>query len=174
MIQAIVILGGLVAALFGFAATRPGTFRVERRTSIEAPPEKIFPLINDFRSWTAWSPYEKLDPAMTRTYSGAESGTGAVYEWAGNSKAGAGRMEITDTAPPARITIKLDFYKPFKAHNISEFSLEPRGDSTEVTWSTHGPNLFVSKVMGIFVDMDNLIGRDFESGLANLKAVAEA
>ena len=162
----------LVVAILAFAATRPNSFRVQRTTSINAPPEKISALINDFHSWTSWSSYEKLDPAMKRTFSGAQSGKGAVYEWDGNSKAGKGRMEITDTSPRST-TIKLDFVKPLESHSVAQFTLEPKGDSTNVTWSMEGPSPYVTKVMGLFFNMDRMIGKDFESGLANLKTVAE-
>ena len=162
-----------VAALLVFAATKPGTFRVQRTTNIIAPREKIFPYINDFHNWGAWSPYERLDPAMRKTYSGAASGKGAVYEWAGNGKVGTGRMQITDTAPPSKITIKLDFAKPIEGHYIAEFTLEPTGGSTTVTWAVYGPASFISKVMQVFLSMDSLLGKDFEAGLANLKLVAE-
>jgi uncharacterized protein YndB with AHSA1/START domain len=162
----------LLAALFGFAATRPDTFRVERTVKIDAPPAEIFALISDFHGWSAWSPYEQLDPAMKRSYSGSASGMGAVYEWNSDGKAGAGRMEITE-ATLSRITIQLDFTRPFESHNIAEFTLEPQGEATSVTWAMHGPNLYLGKVMSIFFDMDRMIGADFETGLANLKAIAE-
>ena len=164
----------LIAALLGFAATRPDTFRVQRSASIKAPPEKIFALINDFHSWSAWSPYENLDPMMRRTYSGAANGKGAVYEWDGNSNVGKGRMEITAVSPPSKVTIKLDFLKPFEGHNVAEFTLDAKGDATNVTWTMHGPSPYVAKVMSIFFSMDSLVGKDFETGLANLKTVAEA
>jgi hypothetical protein len=173
VIYVVVALAVLVAALFAFAATRPNEFRVQRTARIKAAPGRIFTEINDFHHWAAWSPFEKLDPAMKKTYSGAASGQGAVYEWEGNSKAGKGRMEITDAAAPSRVAMKLDFLKPFESHCVTEFTLEPRGDSTDVTWSMYGPNLFMAKVMGIFVNMDNMIGKDFAAGLANLKAIAE-
>ena len=163
----------VLAAVLIFAATRPDTFRVQRATSIKAPPEKIFALIDDFHNWGSWSPYEKLDPAMKRTQSGAASGKGAVYEWQGDSKVGQGRMEITDASAPSKVVIQLDFIKPFEAHNIAEFTLEPKGDSTNVTWAMHGPAPFVTKVIGLFCNMDKMIGKDFETGLANLKALAE-
>jgi uncharacterized protein YndB with AHSA1/START domain len=156
-----------------YAATRPDTFRVERTATIKAPPERIFPLINDFQRWGAWSPFEKKDPAMKRTLSGAPSGSGAVYEWDGNKEIGQGRMEIVESVPPSRVTLKLDFTRPFKAHNIVDFTLEPRGDSTQVTWAIHGPSPFISKVMGIVFNMDKMIGKDFEAGLAALKSVSE-
>jgi len=169
----LIILAGLLVVLLIIAATRPNHFRIERALRIGAPAEKIFPHIMDFHRWQAWSPWEKLDPAMRRTHSGATSGTGAVYEWEGNKKVGKGRMEIVETVPPRAITIKLDFLAPFEAHNVSEFVLEGNSDATTVTWSIHGPNSFMSKVMGLFVNMDKMIGKDFDTGLANLKHVVE-
>jgi len=166
----------VVAVVGGFliyAATRPDSFRVERTATINAPPERIFPLINDFQRWGAWSPFEKKDPAMKRTMSGVPSGKGAVYEWDGNKEIGQGRMEIVESVPPSRVTLTLDFTRPFKAHNIVDFTLEPRGNSTQVTWAIHGPSPFISKVMGIVLDMDQMIGKDFEAGLAALKTVSE-
>src|SRR5512146_2170299 len=163
----------LVVALLGYAATRPDSFRVERSTSINAPPEKIFALINDLHRWQSWSPFEKKDPAMKRTLSGAPNGKGAMYEWDGNKEIGKGRMEITDASPPSRVTIQLDFVKPFEAHNVVDFTLEPRGDATNVTWTIQGPSPFISKVIGIFCNMDKMIGKDFETGLASLKTEAE-
>jgi uncharacterized protein YndB with AHSA1/START domain len=165
--------GILIAALLGFAATRPATFRVERTANIQASPERIFALIHDFHGWASWSPYEKLDPTMKKTYSGARDGKGAVYEWAGNSKAGEGRMEITDSQPPARVTIKLDFLKPFEGHNTAEFTLTAQGGSTNVTWVVYGPQPYMLKLMTIFVSMDKLLGKEFEAGLENLRVVAE-
>jgi polyketide cyclase/dehydrase/lipid transport protein len=163
----------LIAAVLIYAATKPDMFRVQRSTSIKAAADTIFPLINDFQKWGAWSPYEKLDPAMKRTYSGSSSGKGAVYEWNGNSKAGEGRMEIVDTSPPSRVSLSLDFTRPFEAHNFVDFTLEPAGDTTNVTWAMHGPSPYIAKVMHIFFDMDSMVGKDFETGLANLKAIAE-
>ncbi|MDI1287094.1 MAG: SRPBCC family protein [Reyranella sp.] len=169
---AIVVVGILI-----YAATRPDTFRVQRSTTIKAAPEKIFALINDLHAWAAWSPYEKKDPGMKRTFGGAPSGKDAVYEWDGDKNVGKGRMEITDTTSPSKIVIKLDFFKPFEGHNTAEFTMEPAkgpgGDSTVVTWAMYGPAAFMMKVMGIFMNMDNMIGNDFAAGLANLKAVAE-
>jgi hypothetical protein len=162
-----------IAAVLAYAATRPDTFRIQRAASIQAPPEKIFPLIDDFRNWGSWSPWEKMDPALKRAYSGPASGKGAVYEWEGNNKVGKGRMEILEAPPPSKVTIKLDFLKPFEAHNTAEFTLTPRGGTTDVTWAMHGPNLFIGKVMSLFFDMERMVGKDFETGLANLKAVAE-
>ena len=170
-------IGIAVAVLVGgflvYAVTRPDSFRVQRSATIKAPPEKIFPHINDFQRWSAWSPYEKKDPAMKRTLSGAPSGKGAVYEWDGNKEIGQGRMEITESAAPSQVTLKLDFNRPFEAHNVVDFTLEPRGDATQVTWAIHGPSPFISKVMGIVFDVDKMVGKDFEAGLADLKAISE-
>lgn len=168
-IAVVVLLVGVLV----LAAMKPDVFRVQRTTVIKAPPEKLFALLEDFNNWSAWSPYEKFDPDMKRTISGAAKGKGAVYEWEGKGKAGAGRMEILDSTPHSKITIKLDFTKPFEAHNTAEFSFEPEGDATRVTWAMHGPNRFIAKIMQVFSDMDRMIGKDFETGLANLKAIAE-
>jgi carbon monoxide dehydrogenase subunit G len=166
------VVAVLLIAILCFAATKPDSFRVERSVSIKAPPEKIVALIDDFHKWGSWSPWEKLDPAMQRTFSGAPSGTGAAYAWTGNSKVGAGHMEILD-ASPSKVTIKLDFLKPFEGHNTAEFTLQPNGDSTRVTWAMYGPSPYMSKVMGTIFNMDNMIGKDFTTGLANMKRVAE-
>ena len=171
IVAVVVVL--LVAAVLIFAVTRPDTFRVQRSISIKAPPDKIYALINDFDRWRAWSPYEKLDPAMKRNRSGATSGKGSVYEWEGNSKVGKGRMEIADTSPPSRMTIKLDFLKPFEAHNTAEFTLDAKGDATNVTWAMDGPVSYPVKIMHLFFNMDKMVGSQFEEGLANLKAIAE-
>jgi uncharacterized protein YndB with AHSA1/START domain len=174
MLNAIVVVGVLVVGgLLGFAATRPNAFRVERSTRIAAPPERIFALINDLHRWALWSPYERKDPAMRRTVAGEPSGKGATYAWEGNRDVGAGSMEIIDVEPPSRVTIKLDFTRPFEAHNTAEFTLAPDAGATRVTWAIHGPSPFMSKVMGIFIDIDKMVGSDFETGLANLKALAE-
>lgn len=162
----------LIAAVLVMAATKPDTFGVARTANIKAPPEKIFPLINDLHSHTAWSPFEK-DPEMKRTHSGAPQGEGAVYEWAGNRKVGTGRIAIDESTPPSKVTMKLDMFTPFEAHNIVEFTLEPQGQSTSVTWAMHGPQPFMAKVMGTFINCDKMVGGQFEEGLAKLKALAE-
>lgn len=172
-IVAAVVVAAL-AALLVYAATRPGTLVVQRSLRIGAAPDKIFPLVNDLGRWAAWSPYEKKDPAMKRTLSGAASGKGAIYAWEGNKNVGKGRMEIADAAPPSRIAIDLSFEKPFAAQNVVVFTFEPEGGATAVTWAMRGRSPFMAKLIGVFVDMDAMIGKDFEAGLANLKAVAEA
>ena len=169
----ILVLVVVVVGVMVVASMRPNDFSVQRSVSILAPPEKIFPMIDDFRQWPAWSPWEKLDPTMKRTLSGAPSGVGAIYAWDGSGKVGAGRMEIKEATAPSKIGIQLDFIKPFEGHNIADFTLAPMGQATEVTWRMHGPAPFISKLMGLFFDMDTMIGKDFEAGLANLKAAAE-
>jgi carbon monoxide dehydrogenase subunit G len=164
----VVIAGALI-----YASTKPDSFRVQRSASVKAPPEKIFPLINDLKAWVGWSPYEKKDPAMKRSFGPVTAGKGATYEWAGDKNVGQGRMEILEAQPSSKVLIKLDFIKPFEAHNTAEFTLEPKGDTTLATWAIYGPSAFVTKVMGLFFDMDTMIGKDFEVGLADLKAAAE-
>jgi Polyketide cyclase / dehydrase and lipid transport len=167
------IAGAAVAGVLVSATFQPDHFRVQRSTRIEAPAERVFGYINDFHRWGAWSPYEKLDPAMQRTYSGAARGQGAVYAWEGSAKVGKGRMEITSAPAPSRVDIKLDFLTPFEAHNVATFTLEPDGSATKVTWAMDGPTPYPAKIVHLFLNMDRMVGRDFESGLANLKTVAE-
>ncbi|HEU4459834.1 MAG TPA: SRPBCC family protein [Methylibium sp.] len=161
------------AGLAIYAATKPDSFRVERRTVIQAPPEKIYPLINDLQAFTSWSPYDRKDPAMKRSFSGPQAGPGALYAWDGNREIGAGSMQIVESRAPDKVLVKLDFVRPFKVQNHVEFLLAPQPAGTEVTWAMHGPSPYVSKLMGTIFDMDKMIGRDFEAGLANLKALAE-
>jgi uncharacterized protein YndB with AHSA1/START domain len=172
-----VILAIAIAVVLVLASTKPARFSVRREIRVQAPAEKIFPLINDFHQWVAWSPYEHKDPALKRTYSGTESGKGAVYGWEGNNNVGSGRMEILESAAPSKIVIQLDFFKPFEGHNTAEFTMLPQGDATnrttDVTWLMHGPAPFMSKVMQVFMNIDNMIGKDFEIGLANLKRLTE-
>jgi len=176
MLKVLKILGMVVVlavlAVVVLALTKPDSFEVKRSADVAAPPEKIVASLSDFHAWTAWSPWEKLDPGMKKSFSGPPSGVGSVYEWSGNSKAGAGRMEITEVTP-AKVSIKLDFLKPFEAHNVVDFLLEPKGEATHVTWIMRGKNNFLAKVMQVFVSMDKLIGKDFEAGLAALKTAAE-
>lgn len=167
-------VGAVIAGFFGYAASRPSDFTIRRSTRIKAPPDRIFPHLTDFRKWEAWSPWEKMDPTMKKTHTGSASGKGAVYDWAGDGKVGKGRMEITDTAAPKRVDIKLDFEKPFKASNRTVFSLEPQGGETEVTWAMSGNHAYMMKVFGVFMNMDKMVGKDFEKGLASLKTVSES
>jgi uncharacterized protein YndB with AHSA1/START domain len=163
----------LVLIVLGLAAMQPDSFRVQRVATIKAPPEKIMPLISDFHNWPQWSPWEKLDPSMTRTFSGAPKDVGAVYEWKGNKDVGSGRMEITGMAPPNKVGINLVFLEPFESHCVTDFTLDNKGELTTVTWTMSGPSNFMTKVMGLFASMDKMIGKDFEAGLASMKAAAE-
>jgi len=165
----LVVAGALVA----FVATRPPRFHVERSATIAAPSATIFPTIADFHRWTAWSPWEKIDPDMQRSYDGPPSSVGAAYRWSGNSKVGAGSMRIMDATPNQRVAIALEFLKPFKASNTATFTLVPAGSGTRVTWAMDGDNTLVAKVMSLFFSMDSMIGGEFEKGLATLKDVAE-
>ena len=173
MIKTIALL--FVAAVSGlllFAATRPDTFQVQRSIRIKATPERLFPMINDLHQFNTWNPYNKKDPAMQGTYRGPASGPGAGYDFQGNKEVGKGSIRIVDSAP-RKVTMKLDMLEPFEGHNTIEFSLAPQGDATDVTWAMHGPSPFVAKLVGVFMNMDRMIGRDFEAGLADLKARAE-
>jgi uncharacterized protein YndB with AHSA1/START domain len=176
MLKTLAIIGVVVVVVIGgillYAATKPDSFRVQRTVLISAPPDKVFPLINDIKAWTVWSPYEKKDPAMKRAYGSVTAGKGATYAWEGDKNVGQGSMEIVESSP-RKIVLKLDFLKPFEAHNMGEFVLEPKGDSTSVTWAIYGPSPYMSKVVGTFMNIDDMIGRDFEKGLADLKAAAE-
>ena len=162
-----------VAAVLLLAATKPDTFRVERAASIKAPPEKVFALINDFRRWDGWSPWEKKDPAMKRIFGAITSGKGAAYAWEGNKDVGQGRMQIAESVPTSKVAIQLDFVKPFEAHNLVQFRLEPKGDTTHVTWDMQGHTPYFAKIIHVFLNMDSMVGKDFETGLANLKTLAE-
>jgi hypothetical protein len=166
------VLVALVAALLLFATTRPDSFSVERRIVIQAPPEKIQAFIVDFHRWADWSPWEKLDPALKRTFGGPPAGVGSTYAWTGNKDVGSGRMEVK-AAAPEKVSIQLDFIEPFEGHNTADFLFAPKDGGTELRWVMFGPMPFISKVMSVFVSMDSLIGKDFEKGLAQLKTVAE-
>jgi hypothetical protein len=164
----------VLAVLVLFVATRPAHFRVERSATIHAPSGVVYPLIADFHNWPKWSPWEKLDPSMKKTFSGAPSGTGAEYAWVGNDKAGEGRMTITESKPAELVSMKLEFIKPFAATNQAAFKLAPTGAGTQVQWSMEGENGFIAKAFSLIMNMDSLVGKDFEQGLANLNTVAQA
>ena len=163
----------IIVVILGMAAMKPDSFSVKRSIAIKAAPEKIAPLLTDFHQWASWSPWEKRDPNMKRIFSGAPSGKGAIYEWEGNSDVGKGRMEILDASSPANTVVKLDFLKPVESSSTTEFTLVPQGDTTTVTWNMHGPMPFMSKLITVFMSMDDMIGKDFDKGLANMKATAE-
>ena len=166
------VLAALIVLLL-YAATRPDQFRVERSLRIEAPPERVFALIEDLKGFNTWNPYVRKDPAMKQRYGDVTRGPGAFYAWE-SKEVGVGSMKITEVQAPIRVTIALDFEQPFAAHNTAEFTLRPDGGATQVTWAMHGPANFMSKLMGVFFDMDRMVGTDFEAGLVNLKTAAEA
>jgi hypothetical protein len=172
-----VILAIAIVVVLILASTKPDTFSVQRGAAMKAPPDRIFPLISNFHQWRGWSPWENRDPALKRSYDGAESGKGAVYAWEGNKNVGSGRMEILEASSPSKVVIKLDFFKPFEAHNIAEFTMLPQSaaadPTTNVSWVMHGPAPFMHRVMQVFMDFDKMIGKDFEAGLASLKNLAE-
>jgi len=174
MIKKILIgLVVLVLIVLAAAAMQPSTYSVSRSIAIKAQAERIQPLISDFHNWPLWSPWEKLDPAMKRTFSGATKDLGAVYAWEGNKDVGSGRMEVTSLTQPTKVGIKLDFYAPMESSAMTDFVLDTKGDTTTVTWTMSGKTDFVAKVMTTFVSMDRMIGPDFERGLAQMKVVAE-
>lgn len=169
----LIIIAVVIAAILIFAATKPDVFRIQRSATIAAPADKIFPHLVDFQRWPSWSPYEKKDLAMKRTFRGPATGPGAIYEWDGDKNIGQGRIEVTAVSPNARIAFDLIMLKPFAAHNKGEFTLEPQGNATLVTWAMQGPAPYFSKLMQVFCNMDRMVGGDFEKGLADLKAIAE-
>ena len=177
MLKVFAVIGGVlvigIAVVLILAAMQPDQFRVQRSAAIKAPPDKIFPLIADFKAWTAWSPYENKDSAMKRIYGPATSGKGATYAWDGNGNVGAGDMLITDAPAPSKVALDLNMSKPLTAHNKVEFTLTPAGDSTTVTWSMRGDTPYFAKIIHVFFNMDKMVGGDFEAGLAKLKSVAE-
>ena len=173
MLRVALVVIILIAAVLAIAAFRPNTFSIRRSRSIQAPPEKIFALINDFHNWSQWAPQDREDPTMRRTFSGPERGIGAVSEWKSSGSAGSGRMVITESTAATKITVKVDFARPFEAHNVNEFTLEPSETSTTVTWSMQGTNLFIMKLMSLVVSMDRMVGKHFDSGLDSLKAAVE-
>jgi len=167
---AIVVLFAVLAVI---VALQPSDFTVSRSITVSAPPEAAFAQVNNFRKWAAWNPWGKLDPAMRQTYSGAESGVGAVYAWTGNNQVGEGRMTLIESVPSERLRINLEFFKPFAATNTAEFTFRPKGDKTLVTWSMSGKNNFMAKAVGLVMNMDKMIGGMFEKGLADMKAIVE-
>lgn len=170
-----IALGFLIAVVgfVAFVASRPSTLRVERSLTMSAPPEVAFALINDFHAWASWSPWEKLDPDMVRSHGGAPEGVGAVYSWHGNEEVGKGRMTITSSQPAEHVAIRLEFLEPWEATNQTTFELTPAGDGVTVSWAMTGESNFVAKAASVFMDMDAMIGEDFERGLSTMKQVAE-
>jgi uncharacterized protein YndB with AHSA1/START domain len=173
LMKILVALAGIVVVLVAVVATRPAEFRVARTATIAAPPSVVFAQVNDFHKWGAWNPWGKLDPAMKEAYDGAPAGPGAIYTWAGNNEVGEGRMTIMESRPSELIRIQLDFLKPLAATSIAEFTFRPEGDRTVVTWSMTGRNTFTAKAIHLFMNMDRMIGGNFEKGLVAMKSVVE-
>jgi hypothetical protein len=174
LIKVFIAIAVIVVVFAVIVVLQPSSFRVARSTSISAPPAAVLAQVNNFHKWEAWNPWGKIDPAMKQTYEGAPAGTGAVYTWAGNNEVGVGRMTITESRPNDLIRIRLEFFKPFAATNQSEFTFKPEGDQTAVTWSMTGNNNFMAKAVHLFMNMDKMVGGQFEKGLAQMKAVVEA
>lgn len=167
------VLSGIVVVCV-VAATRPDEFSISRSTTIAAPPSAVYANLEDFHKWQAWSPWEKMDPSMQRTFSGAEHGQGATYSWKGNDKVGEGTQTITEAKPGERVVLRLHFMKPFEATNTVEFAIQGASNSSKVSWTMKGHSNFMMKVFGLFMNMDEMVGKDFEEGLANLKRVSES
>jgi Polyketide cyclase / dehydrase and lipid transport len=169
----LIAIAAIMVVLIIIVATRPADFRITRTATMPAPPAVVFAQVNDFYKWEAWSPWAKLDPACKYSYEGPAAGTGAIFTWSGNTKVGEGRMTILESRPDDLIRIKLEFLKPFKATSTSEFTFQPQGNQTVVTWSMYGKNNFMAKAMGLIMNCDKMVGGDFEKGLASLKSIAE-
>jgi hypothetical protein len=174
MLKKILIGLAVIIALFLIiVATRPDNVHVERSGNMTAPPEAVFPLINDFHHWAEWSPWDKLDPAMKRDFEGGP-GMGAKYHWVGNDKVGEGRMTITESHPSDKVAIKLDFIKPFESNNTTTFAITPAASGSKVVWGMDMPQSFMAKMFGMFMNMDEMVGKDFETGLANLNTASQS
>lgn len=174
IVKTLVVIAALVVVLAAIVAMQPAEFRIARTATIAAPAPAVFAQVNDFRNWDAWSPWAKLDPAMKKAYTGAPAGTGAIYTWNGNNEVGEGRTTITESRPNDLVRIKLEFVRPFAATNDVEFTFKPEGERTAVTWSMTGRNNFMAKAVGLVMNMDRMVGGQFDQGLAQLKSVAEA
>ena len=174
LIKILIAVAVIVVVFVVVVAMQPSEFRVARSTTISAPPPAVFAQVNDFHKWEAWNPWGKIDPAMKQTYEGARAGPGAIYTWVGNKNVGEGRMTLTESRPSDLIRIKLEFLRPFEATNSAEFTFKPEGNRTAVTWSMEGKNNFIAKAVCLFMNMDKMVGGQFEQGPAQMKAVVEA
>lgn len=173
LMKILIALAAIVVVFVAIVALRPSEFRVARTVTIAAPAPAVFAQVNDFHKWEAWNPWAKIDPAMKQAYEGAPAGAGAIYTWTGNNEVGEGRMTITESRPSELIGITLEFQKPLRATNTAEFTFKPEGDRTVVTWSMTGHNNFIAKAVQLFMNMDKMIGGNFEKGLADMKSVVE-
>ena len=170
----LILLVVIIVVFIVIVAMQPSDFRITRTTNMSVPVAVVFAQVNDFHKWEAWSPWEKMDPMLKKTFGGAPAGTGAVYSWVGNKKVGEGRMTILESRPNEMIRIKLEFLKPFKATNTTDFTFKADGNQTAVRWSMTGKNNFFFKAFGLLMSMDKMVGKDFEKGLAQMKSVTEA
>jgi uncharacterized protein YndB with AHSA1/START domain len=173
LVKILIVIGAIIALVLIVAAFQPATFLVSRSTLISAPPAQLFAEVNDLHRWAAWSPYEKLDPAMKRTFEGPAAGVGAIYGWTGNNSVGSGKMTITDSRPAEQVGLKLEFYAPMAGVSQATFTFQPEGGQTRVTWAMAGTNNYVGKIFCLFMNMDKMVGGQFAEGLASLKANAE-
>jgi len=175
MLEIILIVFAVVVIVFVVVvAMQPSEFRVARSANISGSAPAVFAQVNDFHKWEAWNPWGKIDPAMKQIYEGAAAGIGAIYTWVGNNEVGEGRMTLTESRPSDLIRIKMEFYKPFAATNTAEFTFKPAGNQTAVTWSMTGNKNFMAKAIHLFMNMDKMIGGQFEKGLAEMKSIVEA
>ncbi len=173
ILRIVVVAVIVVVAILLYAASKPPVLIVQRTATINVPPEKVFAIVDDFRNWPKWNPQDRDDPTLTRTYRGTPGGTGAISDWSGKGESGKGTMTIAESVPYSKISVDADWSRPFQTHNVNEFDFSPVDTGTKVTWTLRASNLFIMKVMGVFTSMDKNIGVHLESGLANLKAVAE-
>jgi len=174
MIKIILLVLGIIIVVLGvIVAMQPGEFRVARSAIMSAPPQAVFAQVDDLRKWEAWNPWQKVDPAMKITFTGPPTGPGASYSWVGNKDVGEGRLTITESRPNDLVRVKLEFMKPFTATNMASFTFKPEGDKTNVTWSMEGDKNYVVKAVHLFMDMDKMVGGQFEKGLADMKKIAE-
>jgi hypothetical protein len=174
LIKILIAIAVIVIVFVVVVAMQPSEFRVARSATMSASQSAVFAQVNDFHKWEAWNPWGKIDPAMKQTYEGAPAGVGAIYTWVGNKNVGEGRMTLTESRPSDLIRIKLEFFKPFAGTNIAEFTFKPAGNQTAVTWSMAGKNNFMAKAIHLFMNMDKMIGGQFETGLAQMKSIVEA
>jgi hypothetical protein len=174
LIKILIAVAVIVVVFIVVVAMQPSVFRVARSATMSAPAPAVFAQVNDFHKWEAWNPWGKIDPAMKQTYEGAPAGIGAIYTWVGNKNVGQGRMTLTESRSSDLIRIKLEFFKPFAGTNIAEFTFKPEGNQTAVTWSMTGKNNFMAKAIHLFMNMDKMIGGQFETGLAQMKSIVEA
>ena len=173
LLIALGILVGVIVVFLGIVALQPSDFRISRSTKVTASSEVVFSQVDDFHNWEGWSPWAKLDPAAKNTFEGPAAGKGAIFKWSGNSEVGEGQMTITDSQPSEKIVIKLEFKRPFEDTSTTEFTFKPEGDQTVVIWNMFGKQNFMGKMVCMFMNMDKMVGGQFDQGLAKMKEIAE-